>query len=352
VKVVIKNIGNIKAAGKVNVRVYASLNGEIDDDAIEVGSKAVKVLLNPDVGKAVGVKVKIPGDMPAGEYNIMAEIVPIAPLNDSNNLNNVVVFDSDVSVTVPDLLPTTVSSNLGAVALPDERGKVKVTFVNDGQVRASGRVNVTVYATTTGSMDGAVEIGRVNDVSVRLAPGKSKSKSLAVRLPSALGVYQLLAVIDDGSAMAETNEGNNILLSAGTVSVHAPFVDLVTLSPDIIVGGLLTPGGKARVKVQFQNEGNIRAKGYVSVILYASSDQTLSASDTELIEKSGRKLSLRPGKSKRYNVKFKLPADIGNGDYYLIAVVLPDSRTSYLELVDTNLTNNAAASATTFTVAG
>ena len=45
------------------------------------------------------------------------------------------------------------------------------------------------------------------------------------------------------------------------------------------------------------------------------------------------------------------PADIVVGDYYLIAQIQPDPRLSYLEFLDTDLTNNVAAAAAPFAVA-
>jgi hypothetical protein len=253
-----------------------------------------------------------------------------------------------LSVTLPDLTPTACESSFREVALPGRRGVVTASFVNNGQVPARGRVNVVVYATTTGDMDGAVEIGRSDNVPVNLAAGRGKTTPVAVRLPSTVADYQFLAIVDDGNAMVETDDTNNTILSAGTVAVREAFVDLVTLDPRVHAN---QPGSRRLATVTLRNDGNVAAVGAVEMKLYASADRTLDVADTELLVVSGRRIRIRPGSSRAFRARFAVPPGMAAGDYYLIAAIVPDPRLSFLELVDTNLVNNVDASTETFAVA-
>jgi uncharacterized membrane protein len=259
--------------------------------------------------------------------------------------------DQVITVTRPDLLPLTITSTFRAVALPGQRGTVTVKFANTGQVSAGGRVNVVIYATTTSEMADAIEVGRATGVRVNLAPNKSQSVRTAVRLPSGVADYWLLAVIDDGDAMPETDESNNSILSNAVVSVREPFVDLMTVNPTLRTTGPVKPGAARTATVTIRNEGNVTAAGFVEIKLYASSDRTLGASDRELLVRPGIRVVLRPGQARTFTIRVAMPADIDPGAYYLIANVLPDSRLSFLELIDTNLINNVAAELLPFTVA-
>jgi hypothetical protein len=203
----------------------------------------------------------------------------------------------------------------------------------------------------TGDLADAIEIGRAAGVRVNLAPNKVQSVRTAVRLPSAAADYQLLAVIDDGNALPKTNEGNNSILGSAPVSVRGAFVDLMTVNPSLRAAGPVKPGKAYVASLTIRNEGNVTAKGFVEIRLYASTDRAIGSSDRELLVRPGIRVSLRPGQSKTFLVRVPMPADIEAGEYYLIANAQPDSRLSFLELIDTNLINNVAADVRSFRVA-
>jgi hypothetical protein len=289
--------------------------------------------------------------MELGDDHLLARLTTQLTTPGSNLQGQGPAVDRMITVTRPDLLPRSLASTFRPVALPGERGTVTVTFANAGLVSATGRVNVVIYATTTGELADAIEVGRTANVRVNLAPNKSQSVRTAVRLPSAAAGYWLMAVIDDGGMMSETNEDNNTILSNAVVGVREPFVDLVTVNPSLRATGPVKPGTAYTATVTLRNEGNVTAKGFVEIRLYASGDRAIGASDRGLLVRPGIRILLRPGQARTFRVRVPIPADIEAGEYYLIANTLPDSRLSFLELTDTNLANNVAADLVPFTVA-
>jgi len=350
VTVQVRNGGNVSANGIATIDVFASTDDELDGGDVLIGTMTARLSLAPEAAGTYAVRVALPADLDTGDYTLIARVTAQAPLTDANGDNNAGASDEAIAVTRPDLTATSCTASFRDVALPGERGTVTVEFANAAQVAARGHVNLVVYATTSGGMDGAEEIGRRDNTPVNLAPGQAASARIAVRLPSAEGDWRILAVVDDGDAMPETDTDNNAVLSARAVGVRQAFVDLVTLDPGVRAAAL-QPGRRYSATVTLRNDGNITATGAVEIKLYASADRTLSVADTELVVVSGKRMTLRPGATRPFRVSFTLPAEMPAGDYYLLAGILPDPRLSFLELVDTNLANNVAAAAAPFTVA-
>jgi hypothetical protein len=75
------------------------------------------------------------------------------------------------------------------------------------------------------------------------------------------------------------------------------------------------------IEFTLTNNGNVPAKGTITVDVILSTDQT--AADGTIIDPVQLVVSLSAGKSKPNRISFKLPSTITAGSYYLIAVIDP-----------------------------
>jgi hypothetical protein len=80
----------------------------------------------------------------------------------------------------------------------------------------------------------------------------------------------------------------------------------------------LLPVSPDHVTVQISNTGDARAAGTVGVSLYLSPQPGIGAQSV-LIGGAAKRLNVKPGRSTNLNVKFKLPASLADGQYFLAA---------------------------------
>jgi subtilase family serine protease len=152
--------------------------------------------------------------------------------------------------------------------------------------------------------------------------------------------FQLLAQVDANNIVTERSEGNNVAFSP--VTVAPAFVDLSGSLGTIPT--TLVAGQRVRLPFTIQNNGNVPAKGAMTVRLLASSDDVLDTNDTEIISLP-KKISLRPGKPRLLPLSFTMPSTLASGNYRLIVQI--DSANT---IVESNDTNNNAVSGTAFSV--
>ena len=200
-------------------------------------------------------------------------------------------------------------------------GSVLVT--NSGNQDAVGTISITVFA----SADGLVNAGDATvgtfPAKVKLKPGQGKAMKLGFKtFPANVpdGDYFLLAQVDSGGQLTETNESDNVGSTAATIRIAAPFVDLGFTGPVTGFKSPLTVGKKGRAAVPLRNAGNIPAKTTANGQLFLSADQSRSGDD-RLIGTLPIKASLKPGTTKATKVSFTLPGDVPAGSYFLILVL-------------------------------
>jgi hypothetical protein len=132
------------------------------------------------------------------------------------------LFKSDLVIKFGDILET-------PTIFPDEQGKVKVVVTNQGIGRFRGPLDLNLYASTDPVLDdnplntldlplrGKDELlGTLNLNNVNLKPGQSKTFTLDFSKPEfrtasvvSPGSYYLIAEVDPGNSIRESNENNN-----------------------------------------------------------------------------------------------------------------------------------------------
>jgi len=213
---------------------------------------------------------------------------------------------------------------------------------NTGQSLASGAL-VTLFAsddTTLGDGDASV----VASKPLRLKPGKSKTLKLRFAYPSSSGPVYLLA---RASAGADTSpaagSGDAVAATSSTVTV-APAN--VTLTPTSFTpaGGTFTVGKRGATTLLVTNNGNVPYKGTMSITLHLSQDQTGGNSDDTALEDFSKRVSIKPGATKRIRLNVSLPPTVPAGPYYLAA------RVSASPVTGVNVAGGDLVSSSTFTV--
>ncbi|NLF30950.1 MAG: hypothetical protein GX591_08700 [Planctomycetes bacterium] len=106
-------------------------------------------------------------------------------------------------------------ASLPADSVPGDRAVVPITVSNTGKGTAAGRMDITLYATTTGQLDGSeIELAHLVNQPVNIRVGASRAYRAAVTLPAMpKGAYRLVAVVDASDAFGELDETNNVAVS-------------------------------------------------------------------------------------------------------------------------------------------
>jgi len=219
------------------------------------------------------------------------------------------------------------------------KSNVVVTITNQGDAAYAGPATLDLLASTDQTPDaGDTPVSSISG-NLKLKPGASKSFKVKSGTVPALadGDYFLLAQVTD-SAGAVRSAGS-------TTSSHvAPaFVDLTGALPGPIPASLAR-GASATVAVTITNGGNVTAKGNANIGFRVSPSGTPSQSDQRLGSKSIG-LSLAPGASKTFKLKFVVPSGLLTGTYFLVAEI--DNLNA---IAESDEGNNDAVSATTMTI--
>jgi hypothetical protein len=198
----------------------------------------------------------------------------------------------------------------------DKKAKaaLAVTLTNAGADNYNGAVTVAVFASTDGTTNPgpATQIGTVN-AKLKLKPGATKSVKLNAAIPAlADGDYTLIATVSGPGA-----DNVEFIKSGPAVRVEQPVIRLNALPAP--PGKPLAFGKSASLALPLQNNGNVMAKGTVSIELLASRDG--SPANAVSLGTVNAKVGVKPGASKATKFKLTLPASLpdGAGTYVLLA---------------------------------
>ena len=342
----------------VGVQVFARPLGAADaSQDVLLNTRDVSVSLNnlqPGRSRPASVKVAIPGNMTAGDYQIVLKVDGDNDIVETDDTNNESLLGQTVSVAAPFVDLTAVIGSkvkLPSAVVAGDATKIKlpVEIKNEGNVAiARGqKISVRVVAQRVGDQ-AQVQVGTFENISISgLKPDAVKKLNLNVTLPIGLdGDYQLLAQIDSAAEVDEKFEDNNEAATdpADTITVADGFVDLTAVIgskaklPSMLLSG---DGTTIKLPVEIKNEGNVAiAKGQViSVGIVAR--RVSDGAEVQVATFNNVSISsLKPDKVKKLNFNITLPGDL-DGDYQLVARVDSSS-----QLVESNESNNEAVANT------
>ena len=355
VTVIVTNQSDVSAKGTINIPVYLSL-----DELLDGGDTLLTTVLNRSIslapGKSVTIQVTVTlptAGLAEGDYYFLANVDSTNAIPESDEDNNLAVTDDTLSVELPDLVGQgqLVTHTFADPAARGDKAKVKVVVKNQGNVLAKGKIKIDVYMSTDQTLDlldGDALVGTATNQSINLKPGKSKTFNITVTIPADTEPddYYFLANVDSTNAIAETDEDNNVGVSADTLAVELP--DLVGQGQQV-THNFKAPaavGAKGKVKIIVKNQGNVLAKGKINIDVYASLDQTLDLGGGDILvgSKINIPINLKKDKTKTVNINVTLTG-LTPGDYYFLANV--DSANA---ITESDEDNNVAATVTTLTV--
>lgn len=357
--VVVTNEGNAAAIVGQRVTIQVLARNEADPThPITLATLANLSISALPIGssKTFSVPVNYAGGLSAGQYTIEALLVPVA-LTDSDPDNNLLTLNGqgqtigmNVQASFFDLQPTlsagvimpwvTVSGAGGRLVVP-----VKVTNAGNTALPLLRTINITLSARPDSAEDDSEDVllkTLTNQSVSGLAANKYKIFSLTASLPPGLADdhYVLVAKVDTGNSVAETNEGNNEAETARSIDVIKGYVDLtgsfglVTLPPAVLTGSTLL---SKRVTVNVRNAGTVPLPlgQTASVVLYAR--PTVGA-PVELARNNNVLLSLlAAGTTRPVVLTFNVPASLAAGTYDVEAVITPNG-----DLEENDDSNNEA----------
>jgi len=209
-----------------------------------------------------------------------------------------------------------------ASALGGSKGLLSVRVTNTGQSAVSG-ARVTLFASGDNTLSGDDTAIVASSKPLRLKPGKSKTIKLRFNYPGSSDPVYLLARAGTGTDVTTptAGAGDTVTASSSTVAVEAATVQLTptSITPS---GKTITGGQKVSATLVVSNAGNVPYKGTLSAVLSLSTDPTAGNSDDGPLAATSKRISIKPGASKRIRLSATLPVGLQAGStYYLVGSV-------------------------------
>jgi subtilase family serine protease len=308
------------AAAASATRFYLSANWSLDTSDVPLQTRSVPAL-------AIGASssgttmVTIPADTPSGTHYLIAVADDPADVPEGNETNNT---RSVVIRVGADLQVSTLSAPQRAAA----GTAIAVTEATKNAGAGAAEPSVTAFfLSSNGSLDASdVRLSPARAVGP-LAAGASSFATSNVVIPEvAPGPWYLIARADDGEAIIETSETNNLRLVPIQIG---PDLDLTSLSSPLTV----VAGSTIVVTDGVKNIG-LGTAGPSATRYYLSVNFALDAGDLLLgIERSVP--ALAANQTSTGSVSIVLPAGL-TGTFYLIAAA--DGGSAVAESSETNNT--------------
>lgn len=196
--------------GMITVSLFVSPTPDAGEDAVFVGTASRAVRMR--AGKSVNIPFRFasPTALPDGTDYLVAKVDgPASP--DGTPNESIVVASQSVAVMQP---VVNLSGQVEAPFAPlharlfgASPGRVQVLITNSGNVPARGPVQVTVYASTDGTLDASdMVVGTATFRAAVVRPGAYRPFPVSIHVPAgtAVGSYTLFASINSAQTINAT----------------------------------------------------------------------------------------------------------------------------------------------------
>ncbi|MEH2220420.1 MAG: CARDB domain-containing protein [Nostoc sp.] len=245
-----------------------------------------------------------------GNYYLLLQADGNGEIFESNESNNVTA--KAITVAAPDLL----IQNPAAPASANIGTSITLSYQVKNQGNGKASINSTYfYLSKDGSLSnddvylGSDFVNNLND----LAPSTISSESTSLSISSTIttGNYYLLYKADGSGSLRESNENNNVVAKAITITAPDLVIQNTTSASSAAIGTTLL------VNYQLKNQGNGSA-GASKTSFYLSRDTTFGDDDISLGTEIEGSASLTPSAVISRSTSITLAPTINAGKYYLI----------------------------------
>ncbi|HEY2587421.1 MAG TPA: hypothetical protein VGI81_16875 [Tepidisphaeraceae bacterium] len=350
-QVQITNTGTAEAAGQELTNYYLSTSN--DPNQALTGTAASGVYFLGSSKEALDLQAsQVMTESPAftlpntaslapGTYYLVAQANQGTPPIAGPFSNNPVAVSAGIAITAAEagasspVVPSLSNTKLPASLLSGMRTPTlaRVTLTNSGSSVASGSTTVTLFLSTSPTLDSSATPVTAVTRKLRIPAGRSTSLAVPLKaIPAGMtnGSYYLLARVTDASG------ATNSAATSGTVSVATPFVALDA--------SLATPTAnvlKTGTTLLLQNAGNISETTTIDYTVGFSSDaQGQMDVGSQLPQHFAGRVTLRPGATVRLHVTgwSKIVSGLAAGQYYLTVFVEDASMNTSLGVSPTQVT--------------
>jgi subtilase family serine protease len=237
----------------------------------------------------------------------------------------------------PDLVLTAVSTKTTAIT-PGKTLSLSNAVQNQGDMPAGSFLIVFHLSTNTtyGDGDDVIIADMRNVKSLKAgAAGKATTKA-TIPLNTPVGTYHLCVIADEANAVAESNESNNTLCTAGQVLVSQPDLVLTALAPTTAV---VSSKAALSIAATVKNQGPLPA-GRFEIEFNLSPTADYTDPGAVAIQTTRKVNSLKAGVDSAATTKLTIPLNTPAGSYYICAKADPVD--SVLELDENNNTQCSA----------
>jgi subtilase family serine protease len=209
----VRNLGPA-SAGPSTVRFYLSSDALLDAGDVLLGARAIGGLGAGATSTAV-TSVVIPAGTTPGSYRIIAVVDALEQQTELDETNNTLVSETSVTITLyrPDLVLTTVS--VPATGAAGRTLTVTNAVKNLGPAPA-GPFAIRLYLSSDDTLD-AGDVLLATRLVGGLPVGATSTAMTTVTIPAGTPVpssYRVIGVVDALGQQTETEEGNNVTVSA------------------------------------------------------------------------------------------------------------------------------------------
>jgi uncharacterized delta-60 repeat protein len=161
---------------------------------------------------------------------------------------------------------------------------------------------------TTGSPGGLLRA----DAKPTMSPAAASDQVLDI-----LAAQHAIAVMLGGKLVVVAAAGNQTAIGRVIGSGADIISTILSRLPDTVVSGYT----RASANLTLSNNGNRATSGDLAMNLFLSLDPTVSDGDVPLASLGIRKINLKPAQIKVFKAKFLVPADLPEGNYFIVAKV-------------------------------
>jgi hypothetical protein len=278
----VRNVGTLPTGSATTLKAYLSFDANWAQDDLLLGTSNSISSISANGTRSITINDAYTSNIPAGPYYLILYIDPDKTVNETDENNNIVVFNGyTVNPQNVDLLFNSMAPTVSTIPV-SEQLLVNYELRNTGTTDLGNFTRSSFYLSTDNTFDAGDRFLFTHEIS--LAGPDIFNKTIAINVPPVpQGSYFLIARADDDHGIAnidELDETNNTAVAPITISASDIDLDVSSSFPTAdFTNGVGT--GDILVEYDLGNMGTTGVAGY-DVHVYISTDQVLDAGDYDL----------------------------------------------------------------------